>query len=245
MRTTFVRFLLLACAAPVLGQEFEVVSIKPNKSMSGGSSSRSDRGMLTASNLSLQNLIMRAYGVKDYQVEGPDWLSAEHFDVAAKFPGELPKDPEKSSAAYQAMLRKMLADRFGLVVHREQKSFTVYGLVMAKGGIKFKEVPDSGSHSSNNDNGHYNGTCISMDTFAGFLARRAELPVLDMTGLKGFYDVKLDITPPTPQPGDPPDSPGSVISVAIQDQLGLKLETRKTPIEVIVVDHAEKAPTDN
>jgi uncharacterized protein (TIGR03435 family) len=190
-------------------------------------------------------MIQDAYGIKDYQVEGPDWLSTEHFDVSAKFPEALPKDPEKSRAAYQAMMQKMLADRFKLVVHREEKKFSVYGLIVTKNGMKFKEVPDSGSHGSNSDNGHYTGTCVSMDTLAEFLARKAELPVLDMTGLKGFYDLKLDLIPQPPQPGDPPDSPGETISIALQEQLGLKLETRKAPIEVVVVDHAEKVPTEN
>jgi uncharacterized protein (TIGR03435 family) len=245
MRTTLVGFLLLACAAPVLGQEFEVVSIKPNRSLSGSSHSSSNQGRYTGINLSLANLIVEAYDIHDYQLEGPDWIRSEKYDIAAKFPEDFPKDKKLYGAAFAAMMRKMLADRFQLAIHREQKSFTVYGLVAAKGGAKFKEVPDSGSHNSGSHNGQYTGTCISMETLAGFLARRAELPVLDMTGLKGFYDVTLDVTPPTPQPGDPPDSPGSVISAALQDQLGLKLETRKAPIGVIVVDHAQKAPTDN
>jgi uncharacterized protein (TIGR03435 family) len=234
---------LLAWAA--FGQEFEVVSVKPNKSMSGSSHSNSNGGRFTGINLSLANLLGEAYGVRDYQLEGPDWIRSEKFDISAKFPEDFPKERERYDAALSVMMQKMLADRFKVSLHREQKPFTVYGLEVAKNGIRFKEVPDSGNHNSSSNNGHYTGTCISMDTFASFLARRAELPVVDRTGLKGFFDLKLDITPPAPQPGEPPDPPGATISIALQEQLGLKLETRKAPIEVIVVDHAERSPSEN
>jgi uncharacterized protein (TIGR03435 family) len=246
MRKTLVGVVLMAASAAAFGQEFEVVSVKPNRSLSDSSHSNSDDGRYTGTNLSLANLIAEAYGIRDYQLEGPDWIRSEKFDIAAQFPDALPQDPVQYNAALGAMMQKMLADRFKLTIHRQQKPFTVYGLAVAKNGIKFKEVPDTGSHSSKSNKLQFTGTCISMEGFAGFLARRVELPVIDMTGLKGFYDLKLAITPlPPVQPGEPPDSPGAIMSIALQEQLGLKLETRKAPIEVIVVDHAEKVPTDN
>jgi uncharacterized protein (TIGR03435 family) len=240
----------LACAAT--GQEFEVVSVKPNKSASTGEHSRSDQGMLTANNLSLRSMIVTAYGLRDYQVEGPDWLSSQRFDIAAKFPEALPENPEKYRAAMGAMMQKMLVDRFKLAAHRDKKSLPVYGLVVGKRGIKFKEVPDTGSHSQSHGN-HYEGTSVTMSVFAAFLSRRADLPVLDMTGLKGSYDLKLDWVPEPRQPtegkaeapavADSPSPPA--IFLAIEEQLGLKLETRKTTMEILVVDHAEKTPTEN
>jgi uncharacterized protein (TIGR03435 family) len=223
-----------ACAA--LCQEFEVISVKPNKSASNGSDTNSDQGRLTATNLSLKSMIVMAYGMKDYQVEGPGWLSSERFDVAAKFPEELPKNRDKYNAALGAMMRKMLVDRFKLVAHRDQKTFSVYGLTAVKSGIKFREVPDAGSHNSQGTNTHYAGTCISMGTFAEFLARRraelpVDLPVLDLTGLKGCYNLTLDWVP-EPK-GDVPvaadSASGPVLTVALQEQLGLKLETRRDP----------------
>jgi uncharacterized protein (TIGR03435 family) len=228
-----------------LGQEFEAVSVKPNKSGSNGSHSRSDQGMLTATNLSLRSMILAAYGMKDYQVEGPDWLNSERFDLAAKFPDALPLDPEKYNAALGSMMQKMLADRFKLAAHRDQKTFLVYGLVVAKKGIKFKEVPDGGSHNSNSDNNHYTGASITMNRFAEFLARRMDLPVLDMTGLKGFYDLTLDWVPEPRQPGDAGSLSDPALPLALEEQLGLKLETRKAPIEILVVDHVERVPTEN
>src|SRR5689334_10872530 len=122
MRRILLFALMAAFAWVVLGQEFEVASVKPNRSGSGHSGTHSNRGLLRADNLSLKNMIAMAYDMKDYQVEGPDWLGEVRFDIAAKFPNELPNDREKYRAALGAMMQKMLAERFKLVVHRDQKS---------------------------------------------------------------------------------------------------------------------------
>jgi uncharacterized protein (TIGR03435 family) len=219
-------------------QQFEVVSVKPNKSISNSSGFTTDGGRLTATNVSLRGLIWRAFGLQDYQVEGPDWLNSERFDVSATFPEGLPKDRDRHDAAFQAMLQNMLADRFKLAAHREQKTRPVYGLVIGKSGIKFKEAPDCDTHSRNSNGNQFTGTCVSMAAFAEFLARRkrdlpVDLPVLDMTGLKGFYTLTLDWNKDTP------------IADALQEQLGLKLETRQAPIEILIVDHSEKVPSEN
>jgi len=190
------------------------------------------------------SLVVSAYGVQEYQVEGPDWLSSERFDVSATFPEALPKEREKYDAAFHAMMQNMLAERFKLAVHREQKTRAVYGLIVGKAGIKFKVAPDSdcGSHSRNNRGTHFVGTCVSMDSFAAFLAGRrrdlpVDLPVLDMTGLQGFYELTLDWVPDS--------ASGVTLSVAIEEQLGLKLETRKASIEIVVVDSAQRVPSQN
>ena len=185
MRTVILSGLTVAFSIAALGQEFEAVSVKPNKSGSGSSRSSTDQGFYRATNLTLQNLIMSAYDMKRYQVEGPDWIEAERYDVSARFPPGLPsfndpKNREQLLAAFGSMMQKMLADRFKLAVHRGQKSFSVYGLIVAKSGIKFKEVPDTGSHSDGGDS-HYQGTSISMPRLAEFLSRRTDLPVIDMT----------------------------------------------------------------
>jgi uncharacterized protein (TIGR03435 family) len=252
MRAISIGVLVTVFTSGAFCQEFEVVSVRPNHSLSGNSGVHTDQGMLKATNVSLRSLIVRAYGLKDYQVEGPDWLASERFDIAAKLPEGLPKDRDKYEAAQEAMLRSMLLDRFMLRSHREQKTFSVFGLIIARSGIKFKEVPNSDTHSQNSSNTHYTGTCVSMDAFAGFLSRRtdlSDLPVLDMTGLKGFYDLKLDWIPESGQSADTPavgdTASGPTLRVALEDQLGLKLEARKAPIEILIVDHAEKAPSEN
>ena len=225
--------LIAALAPAALGQEFSAVSIKPNHSNSGDSDSNTDQGMLNAHNVTLRSLIVSAFRVPDYQIEAPDWLGAEHYDMVAKFSEPLPPGREAAAAAYAAMMQKMLTERFKLAVHREQKNFPVYGLVVTKGGIKFKEVPAGPSRSDNNNN-HYAGTAVTMSRFAQFLSRRSDLPVLDMTGLKGAYNLSVDWNPEAQRLTD-----------ALEDQLGLKLENRKAPLEVVVVDHAERVPIGN
>ncbi len=243
MRVIFVCALFIAGAFTAFAQEFEVVSVKPSKAANNSSRTHTDRGRMTATNVSLKNLIIRAYDLRDYQVEGPDWLASERFDIIAKFPEALPDDREKYAAALTAMMQKMLQDRFKLATHRTEKTFPVFGLVVMKGGIKAKEVPDSDSHSSNSRNTHYEGTCINMAGFADFLGRRMDQPVLDMTGLTAFYDLKLDWAEDAATSAEPQKFPE--LSIAIQEQLGLKLEPRKAPLEIVVIDHIERVPTEN
>lgn len=250
MRSAFAFVLMAALPLAAGAQEFEVVSVKPDKSLLNSSSTHSNLGRYTATNTSLRNLIVEAYGLRDYQVEGPEWLRFERYDVAAKFPEAVPRDREKYRAALQAMLQKMLLDRFKLQTHREQKMITVYGLAVGKNGIKMKEVPDGGSHDQNSNNTHFQGASVNMAALATFLSRRMDRPVLDMTGLTGYYDFTLDWVPETATPVDGKseagaDTSGPTITMALQDQLGLKLEARKAPIEILVVDHADKAPTEN
>jgi uncharacterized protein (TIGR03435 family) len=228
--------LLVAAFAGVGAQEFEVVSIKPNKSLDFNSGAHADRGQMTATNVSLRSLIVMAYDIRDYQLEGPDWLSSERFDIAAKFPEALPKDREAYNAAFHTMVRKMLDDRFKLAIHRDTKTFRLQELVIEKDGIKFKEAPERDSHNSDSNKTHYTGSSVTMAAFAAFLSQTGEYPVLDKTGLKGFYDFKLDW-------GVEPD--GQTLTDAMREQLGLKLETRRAPLEIVVVDHLEKVPTEN
>ncbi len=249
MRGILLCALMTAFAYGALGQEFEVVSVKPNTSGSGGSHLSSDRAMLTGTNLSLKNLILMAYQIKDYQLEGPEWLASERFDIAARFPQALPADPVKYDAALGAMMQKMLAGRFRLAIHRDQKIFAVYGLVVGRKGIKFKAVADTGSSSKSN-NTHYTGRGVSMSQFAEFLGRRMDLPVLDMTGLQGVYELTLNWVPEARESGDgkgaAADTPsGPSLLDALTEQLGLKLENRKAPLEIVVVDHADRVPVEN
>jgi uncharacterized protein (TIGR03435 family) len=242
MRTVILSVITVAFASAGLGQEFEAVSVKPNKSASNSSHSHTDGGLFSGTNLSLKNLVMSAYGMKDYQVDAPDWLASERFDIAARFPKNLPTEQDKLLAAFQSMMRKMLADRFHLAVHRDRKSFSVYGLLVAKSGIKFKAAPGGGSRSDSDDS-HYEGRNITMPKLAEFLSRWMDLPVIDMTSLSGFYDVTLDWT--ATKNADPNTTVGLTVADAVQEQLGLKLENRKAPIEILIVDHAERVPTEN
>jgi uncharacterized protein (TIGR03435 family) len=241
MRNLLLCVLVAAMGGALLGQEFEAVSVRPNNSGRFDSHSHSDQGLLTATNLTLRSLISTAFGIADYQLEGPDWLATERFDISAKFPEALPKDRDKYNAAMSTMMRKMLEDRFKLAAHREKKTLSVYGLTVAKTGVKFKEAPQGHSRSNSHDN-YYEGSGIGMDQFAEYLSRHMDMPVLDMTGLKGAYEMTLQWFP-DPKTGETPQGPA--LREALQEQLGLKLENRKAPIEIVVVDHADKTPSEN
>jgi uncharacterized protein (TIGR03435 family) len=142
------------------------------------------------------------------------------------------------------MMQDMLTNRFGLAVHSSQKTLAVYGLVVAKMGIKISEVKEGGS-SSNSHNGEYSGTRVTMSRFAQFLSRLADLPVVDMTGLKGSYTFTLDWTPldAAITPGVNPS--WEALREAVEVKLGLRCENRKAPLDVVVVDQARRVPTEN
>jgi uncharacterized protein (TIGR03435 family) len=211
---------------------FEVASVRPN--MSGSHSSRfsSGKGGLNTSNVSLRDFVRWAYGVKDYQVTAPDWLATQRFDIAAKAEASVPNDQ------LMAMLQALLVERFKLVVHRETKERTVYSLVVGKNGPKLHEV-DAGPGRTTDGRGSLSGQKMSMSQLADSLSKSMTLPVLNMTGIKGAFDIELKWAP------DEDSANGPSIFTAVQEQLGLKLEPRKGPMEIIVVDHAERVPTEN
>jgi len=248
MRTLLVCVSMAAVAGAATAQEFEVVSVKPNNSGSGSSHSSSNQGRLTAENLALRDLIVMGYNIKDYQLDAPDWIRGQRFDVAAKFPEALPRDPAKYNAELGAMMLKMLVERFKLEVHRETRTLPVYGLVVGKKGIKAEEVKCQGSNSNTNNN-HYKSTCTTMARFAEWLSRRMDLPVLDMTGLTANYAMTLEWVQESKASGDGRGATavndGPTLRDALGEQLGLRLETHKAPIEVVVVNHVEKVPTEN
>jgi uncharacterized protein (TIGR03435 family) len=232
----------LAQTAEVL--EFEAASIKPNKSGSGSSSSHSTSGQLVATNVTLRSCIRMAFGVRDYQISGPDWMDGERFDIVAKVP------PHKGDNQLGPRMQKLLADRFGLVFHRETKEFPVYALLVAKNGSKLKAVEDTGNHNTDSSNGHMTAQQVSMGRLCEFLSSRMDRPVVDQTEMKGVYDLKLDYTPDDVADKQA-NKPGSDVAssppllTALQQQLGLKLQPSKAPIELIVIDRVEKVPTEN
>src|SRR5215472_9600739 len=124
-------FLMVAFAAVAQIPTFEAVSIKANRSLKSTSSVRLAKGRVSMDNVSLQKIILNAYGIPEdrvYMVAGADWLATEHFDIEATFPGDTPQDRVRQ------MLQSMLADRFRMTSHREVKQLPMYSLVVAKNG---------------------------------------------------------------------------------------------------------------
>jgi uncharacterized protein (TIGR03435 family) len=211
---------------------FDVASVKPSAPGSSGGGITPGPTGLTARNVTLLFCLRIAYDVQDYQVSGPNWLSTEQYDIVAKTGAPVNQDQ------LRLMLRTFLAERFKLVLHREERTRSVYELVMGKNGPKLAEAKVDESGGTTAGIGHLAFTAASMSVLARRLSQQLREPVSDHTGLKGIYDFTLDW-------GQDDSVPGASLFTAVQEQLGLKLETKRVPLEVLVVDHAEKVPTAN
>lgn len=313
---------------------FEVASVKPappptaeGKRMiragAQGGLGTGDPGQISYSFVSLRDLLTQAFGLKMYQISGPDWLDSERFDIIAKVPTGATKDDVK------IMLQNLLKERFRLAFHFEKKVVPVYELVVEKNGPKMKESQDQSDPAAVPPASPSDGTAaavtppppspldpvkvrigkdgmaefppgmqhpgirmMAMMSPAGFrvrlnaqrqtmaqladsLSNQVDRPVLDGTGLASRYDFTLDFAPdqsammtkmgalsggmPPPPPGgavavggrEPapnstvPETDAAPLFVAIQSQLGLKLEAKKAPTDLVVVDHLEKTPSEN
>jgi bla regulator protein BlaR1 len=240
-------------------QQFEVVSIKPADPNARGSSFRIvPGGGIVVTNISARSLISTAYDVRDFQIlSAPGWAGSERFDISAKSEhSETPSDPrhmaddQRSAMARQMRerLKALLAERFQLAVHMESKELPIYVLVQAKGGSKMEvSTEDSTANQSMSANrGQMTGRRITMQMLAANLSGNLGRPVRDETGLTATYNFKLEWSQETISKPGAPDNPdaetptGPSIFTAMQEQLGLKLESRKGPVEVIVVDRLER-----
>jgi uncharacterized protein (TIGR03435 family) len=288
--------LLIVGLLGATGPEFEVATIKLAQPFTAQAMAgkirvgiKVDAGRIDAGSMSLEDLIRYAYRLKQFQVSGPASISGDRFDVVATLP--------QGASTEQApeMMQALLAERFHLVVHRENKEQSVYALVIGKNGPKLKESPADSNPAPGGQmritqdgrgavvTGGLGGTVrmapgrdgnmrmeaskMTLPAFAEMLSRFVDKPVVDMTELKGAYQFSLELSmadmmkgartagvvmPPGAMPGGrgvaPPDaasdpSGGSVFQ-SVQE-LGLRLEPRKSAIAMVVVDHVDKSPTDN
>jgi uncharacterized protein (TIGR03435 family) len=289
---------------------FDVASIKPfappqpgpnGRGMfigGGGGPGTPDPGRITRSGSTLRDLLMTAYNVKRYQISGPSWIETERYEIVAKVPEGATKEQ------VSVMWQNLLADRFGVVFHRESKEFQVEELTVAKGGPKLKptdldpnapplgalppgpqglpappkmdangfpQLPGAGmigmvGPATNGQMvAHMTGRARSVQELVDMLANELNKPVVDQTGLTGKYDFTLEYTPDLskmpPLPGPPPGGgpaqggvggapgeaaePGSNLASAVQQQLGLRLSSGKAKLDLLVIDKAEKTPTEN
>jgi uncharacterized protein (TIGR03435 family) len=228
-------------------QEFEAATLKPYPSgCVSGPMTRSgieeSKGLIRIENMSLKAVIEMSYGVKDFQFERPAWVDTACFDIVAKPPASYKHED------LQSLLRNLLADRFKLSVHNDSKEMTAYVLTVAKDGPKFHEATKPRGYFTARP-GHIDGARVSMKRFIGALKGMFPRPIIDETGLSAEYEIKLEWTPDQaaamPAGDEQVPDPGVSISTALRDQLGLRLQTRKAPVEIVIVDHIEKTPTDN
>ena len=228
--------------SPATHETFEAASIKLNKVGGEGCSSTNSGGQTyLAKNCPLGGLIMSAYGVSQQRISGPAGQSsylADKYDITAR------AEHPVTRTRMQMMLQSLLEDRFNLKIHREMKETPVYALVVGKGGPQFQQSQagaDEGPKSVKGSGGQILAQNLSMSDFLAFLSRRiTDRIVEDRTGLKGRYDIEMTRLLELGRPDDP-DAP-SVFTVI--QELGLKLEPQKLPVEHLVIDHVEK-PSEN
>jgi bla regulator protein BlaR1 len=235
--------------------KFEVASIKPpDPTFRGASSSRDAGEGIDIRNVSVRNLISLAYGLRDFQlIGGPSWIDSESYDVIAKAPSRevaaatdaaTAESMDQRKTRFQRVnerLRSLLADRFGLVVHHETRNQPVYLLTLAENGSKLVPVPTpDGPPHKEEGRGRSQGFAVPIEMLVATLSNATRLTVVDKTGLVGRFDYTLnwDPVPLSANPDSPPpDSKGPTIFIAVQKQLGLRLESGKAPVDVVVVDH--------
>jgi len=240
---------------------FEVAAIKPNKSGGGHSSSGFNNGRFTAQNVSVKILIQYdAYAIPGPQIlGGPDWLGSQRFDIDAKVDDTTAERMDKlpylqRNLLMHQLVQQLLADRFKLAVHWEQKEFPVYALVAAKNGPGLHPAKDPNKDSRSSNNGSLTDEGVTMTDLAQqmtqILSREVGRIVIDKTSLQGKFDLTLTWSPDnhsanfTNASADNAAPLGPSIFTAVKEQLGLKLEATKAPVEVLVIDHIE-APSEN
>jgi len=246
------------CQTHAARPEFDVAVIKQNKSgdtsVNGGVL---PGGQFSARNYPLKVLLGFAFGVSDLRLVdnfitgAPGWVASDHFDITGK---SAPGTPDKTLAL---MLQVFLEKEFKLKTHQEQKTMNAFALVVGKGGPKLQNAAASGEPDCRKTaggsavdgqtqfDGQLHAVCASMrmvdlvralpDLAPAYFDR----PVVDLTGLQGTYDLKLDWT------GRGFAEQGGLTIFGSIDKLGLKLEERKLPVPIIVIDHIEKLSDDN
>ena len=260
----FVCLSLALAQSPASPLAFEVASVKPSNPDPNGFSIQTIPGEgLRATNVPLKTLITYAYDIRDYQLSGdPRWIGEERYDISARtargntaFGEAGPKTLNDSQRKIyedrtRERVRSLLAERFGLMIHHASQEQTVYFLTVAKGGPKMKSVvPEPGARQgmSGSGRGHTQAYAVTSEMTAAYLARVTGRIVVDKTGLDGKYDWTLDWAPDAPTANDdgagaPPAGP--TIFTAVQEQLGLRLESGKAPVDKIVIDRVNR-PTEN
>jgi bla regulator protein blaR1 len=242
---------------------FEAASIKispPGRTVdNGGLSLRFTPGRLSATNSSLQELIAAAYRLPHWRIAGgPSWVDPDMMVTTDRFNVQATAS-DANSDQLRLMLQTLLEERFALRVHQAVKpNQTVYKLVVAKNGPRLREVKADTYREkiSSGGGGRLSVEQIKMSDFVGWLSGQLETSVFDKTGLTGIYKFDLVFTPEayrdpakTPETstvkGEAPiDQTGASLFTAIQEQLGLRLESTKGDVQILVIDHAEK-PAEN
>jgi len=233
---------------------YDAVSVKPNKSDTDGLLTMRPGDVYSGKNMRIINLVSQAYDIKQDFIFGmPGWADGAPFDVEAKMsPGDAEAfdklSREEKIAAGKVLLQGILEERFHLKTHIETKQLPVYDLMIGKGGVKMRAAMDGPGGLLHFQDGLLADQGIEISTLVGQLTNLVHRTVIDKTALKGRFDFTLKYAPDRDTPsgadnGSPQDDPPSIFT-ALQEQLGLKLQPDKGPVDTVVIDHVEQ-PTEN
>lgn len=255
----------------LLSQSFDAASVRPGPpansgrfTMAGGPGT-SDPTFLRYANIPLKRVLMAAYDMKYWQISGPDWLNTLRFDISARVPENATKEQSL------AMMRNLLTERFQMTVHRETRELPIYALLVDKNGAKLKAAKGPAGDENaiatvkknegkdgfpvltpgaagivietRNGRARISGFQSDLPKLADFLSTQLGRPVFDQTGIAGAFDFEVYYRPENAAADDTSTDPG--IFDALREQLGLRLDARKGPVAMLVIDHVEKVPTGN
>lgn len=223
---------------------FEAASIRPSHQSRNGDEVhvKTAPGLLTLRGTSLRFCIEWAFDMPPFQVDAPEWLSDAGFDILGKAAAPVGDD------RLRLMLRTLLVERFGVKVHMDRREMRVYALTLAPGGPKFRESTTDGPPFFGNDGrASMLAKRVTMNEFASKLSEPLGRPVVDATGLNGRYDLRIDVSSyMTSRPGKESElDVTELLFAGLKDQLGIKLVSRKSTVDILVVDYADKVPTEN
>jgi uncharacterized protein (TIGR03435 family) len=231
--------------ATASAQTFAVASIRPSAAevqFEHDGKTVTTPGTVTMRDVTVATCIKWAYSVQDSQIAGPAWLQSEHFDITAK------ADEPVRDEQMQLMMRALLAERFKLTFHRQNKELRSYVMTVAKSGPKFHESAPGVRTSRENSAVGTVVKAMTLKEFGDFMAGPLQAPVVDMTELTGRYDFTLDFTRYLPVGENVMkmgfDNATGIIVSALKGELGLDLQSRKEEVEVLVIDRVER-PSDN
>lgn len=240
--------------APAASQPpaFDVASIRLYQNREGGgrgprmmpfgrAAVQSTPDSIIARGATLKEVIAWAYDAKIFQVSGPDWLDTERFEIMAKAAGSSSED------RLRLMTQTLLADRFKLALHRSTKEMQAFVLVIGKGGSKLVPSQTEGESSMDADQKRMALTFLRtpLSQLTDILYMILRTPIVDETGLTGKYDLNVNVGKYVGMAGDGAVDPIGLIQTALQDEMGLKLESRKVTLDMLVVDHVEKTAGEN
>ena len=262
MRFTFALVLVLtlwnvhAQTAPA-PLTFEVASVKPSASdVPGFFFQPQPGGNLRITGGTLKNLIAFAYNAREFAISGgPGWVNSDRFDIDARAAHSSPPENSPAPQQMQERLKSLLAERFQLAIHTESKEENVYALIVGKNGPKLHEAKPESNPMIRKRGTSIIGEGVGMQMLVINLANSLDRPVLDKTSLTGRYDFKLEwildarnsSSPIVVTSGEAPTAPepdGPSLFAALQEQLGLRLEPQKAPVETLVIDHVAR-PSEN